>query len=465
MNKWKKAVLSGTLAAGMVMMPLAIYQTPIKGQAATQAFDNKIVKKIDAEKIYGHVFELSVGIGERAAGTDAEKRAADYIADQYRSYGLDVDIQPFKFQTYKEAEDVSLEINEITGKKFEPHVFGYSPNTPDEGVTSEVVYAGLGTASDFAGKDVTGKIVLIQRGELTFADKAANAAAAGAKAVLIYNNTAGTLKSSIPSSGNYVPTLGLTQEEGVALKTLLDEGQAVTATVKVIGAGIVTKTSHNVIATKKAHTNHDTGQILYVGSHHDSVPGSPGASDNASGVGVNLEIARILSSQQTDTEIRFITFGAEELGLLGSYHYVSTLTAEEAARSVGMFNFDMVGSKNAGDMIMFTVDGKRNVVTNTGASAGMRVFKPLTYGKVGRSDHQPFHERGIQAAAFSYAPLEPEYHQPTDTIDKISKEKMENMAKVVSAGVYQIARKDTPALEWAKPAPKPVEPPFENRPL
>ena len=53
----------------------------------------------------------------------------------------------------------------------------------------------------------------------------------------------------------------------------------------------------------------------------------------------------MLSDMQTDTEIRFLTFGAEELGLLGSYHYVSTLTADEIDRSVGMFNFDMVGTK------------------------------------------------------------------------------------------------------------------------
>ncbi|WP_082174390.1 M28 family peptidase [Bacillus sp. FJAT-27231] len=465
MGKWKKAVLSGTIATGMMMAPLAVYQAPVTALAASQAFDNKIVKKIDAETIYQHVSELSVGIGERVAGTAAEKKAVDYIAAQYRSYGLDVDIQPFEFRTYQEAKEVSAQVAGHPEQNLKPTAFKYSPSTPDEGLTGEIVFAGLGQASDFAGKDVAGKIVLVERGTLTFAEKAANAVAAGAKALLIYNDRDGILQSSIPSSGSFVPTLGLTKAEGKQLKSLLGEKESVTATVKVLGAGFVTKTSYNVIATKKAHKNHDTGQILYVGSHHDSVPGSPGASDNASGVAVNLEIARVLSDQQTDTEIRFLTFGAEELGLLGSYHYVSTLTEEEKDRSIGMFNFDMVGSKNAGEMIMFTVDGQRNVVTNTGASASTRVYKELTYGKVGRSDHQPFHDSGIPSAAFSYAPLEPEYHKPTDTIDHISKEKMENMAKVVSAGIYQIARKDTPALERSKVAPKPVEPPFEDRPL
>ncbi|BAQ09714.1 predicted aminopeptidases [Bacillus sp. OxB-1] len=331
MKKSSRLLLSLLMAVAFVFLPATANAAP-PNQQASQAMDNKIVKKIDKEKIYEHVHELSVNIGPRVAGTEGERQAVDYIVSQYESYGLDVEIQPFEFQRRIDGE-------------------------------------------------------------------------------------------------------------------------------------LVTFTSHNVIATKAPHKNHATGEILYLGSHHDSVPGVPGASDNASGVGVNLEIARVISNMPTTTEIRFLTFGAEEFGLLGSRHYVSTLTEDEKSRSVGMFNFDMVGSKNAGEMIMFTVDGQRNIITNTGASASLRVYEPLTYGKVGRSDHQPFHDAGIPSAVFTYAPLEPEYHQPTDTIDKISKEKMDNVAKTVAAALYQLARKQTPALDNSNVGPKPVEPPFENRPL
>ena len=54
-------------------------------------------------------------------------------------------------------------------------------------------------------------------------------------------------------------------------------------------------------------------------------------------------------------------------------------------------------------MIMFTVDGQRNVVTDTGSSASFRVYDLLTYGRVGRSDHQPFHYGGIPVVVFTYA--------------------------------------------------------------
>jgi len=464
MKKGSKIILSSLMVAGLIASPVSAAQEGPPNQQAAQAFDNKVVKKIDKERIYQAVYDLSVGIGIRVAGTEGEMAAVNYIANEYRSMGLDVEIQPFELQTYQNPTEVSLKIN-APGLALSPRAFTYSPSTPNEGITGEVVFVGLGGPSDFQKTDVKGKIALIERGTYSFIEKVENAAAAGAKAVIMYNNTSGSLSASLSGAGKTVPTVGLTMNEGHSIKSLLDEGQAVESTVKVIGGGLVTRTSHNVIATKKAHKNHDTGQIIYVGSHHDSVPGAPGASDNASGDGVNLEIARAISNMQTDTEIRFLTFGAEELGLLGSRHYVSTLTEDEKDRSVGMFNFDMVGSKNAGDMIMYTVDGKRNVITDTAASASVRVSKPLTYGQVGRSDHQPFHDAGIPAAVYSYAPLEPQYHQPTDTIEHISKERMENIARIVTAAVYQIARKDTPALEKSRVAPQPGEPEFENRPI
>ncbi|WP_407659324.1 S8 family serine peptidase [Jiangella rhizosphaerae] len=94
-----------------------------------------------------------------------------------------------------------------------------------------MVYAGLGRPSDFAGVDVEGKIALIQRGEITFLEKMHNAAAAGAKLVMIFNNVAGPLP--IAGDPSTVPTMSMTREEGQALLALLDQGP-VTAAVEAI---------------------------------------------------------------------------------------------------------------------------------------------------------------------------------------------------------------------------------------
>src|SRR5439155_1318131 len=71
----------------------------------------------------------------------------------------------------------------------------------------------------------------------------------------------------------------------------------------------------------------------------DSVPLSPGANDNASGVATVLEVARLLAEVPTARSIHFVAFGAEELGLVGSGYYVATRTLSVR----GMVNLDMVG--------------------------------------------------------------------------------------------------------------------------
>ena len=282
---------------------------------------------------------------------------------------------------------------------------------------------------------------------------------AGASAVLIYNNTAGALNGTLGGPNDqFVPAIALSQADGEELAASLADGQTVTATVKVTGGDVLEHTSHNVVAVKEP-TNKEkaTNQIIVVGSHHDSVPGSPGANDDASGVATSIELARVMANMPTDTEIRFVTFGAEELGLFGSYAYVETLSPDERERIVGMFQMDMVGSRDAGELVMFTVDGEKNAVTDLAAAAGVRTGNPLGYGEESRSDHVPFYYAGIPAALFIHDPSEPWYHTPEDSIDKISKEKLQETAEIVGAAVYQVARPDTPALERATVSPKPVD--------
>ncbi|WP_036604519.1 S8 family serine peptidase [Paenibacillus assamensis] len=87
----------------------------------------------------------------------------------------------------------------------------------------EVVFAGLGKTSDFTNKNVKGKLVLISRGEITFVEKALNATAAGAAAVLIHNNADGELSPSVPDP-KAVPTFGITKKDGEAIKAKLAAG-------------------------------------------------------------------------------------------------------------------------------------------------------------------------------------------------------------------------------------------------
>lgn len=198
--------------------------------------------------------------------------------------------------------------------------------------------------------------------------------------------------------------------------------------------------SQNLIVTKKSSDDlPSTDDIIIIGAHYDSVVQSPGASDNASGTAVLLEVARMLKDEPIPAEIRFIFFGAEELRLAGSESYIHEMTTDETERTVAMFNLDMVGSAEAGPLKLFTVDGKPNTATQISSKVHEKLFgKPLSIGQTDRSDHYPFQNAGIEAVLFSYFPLEKAYHSPDDTIDKISKERMENVAHIIALSILKL---------------------------
>lgn len=89
----------------------------------------------------------------------------------------------------------------------------------------QIEYVGLGTANDFQGKDLTGKIALVQRGDLSFVDKIANSKKAGAEAVIIFNNVEGDIELYLGESDDYIMSLTMSKEQGEMLKTKLEEAQ------------------------------------------------------------------------------------------------------------------------------------------------------------------------------------------------------------------------------------------------
>ncbi|MBY0097139.1 M28 family peptidase [Mesobacillus maritimus] len=461
-----KKTMSAMLAAGLIIsVGTASAQQPQKAPNAqsASAFDNKIIKKISSDNMYNTIAKLSAQ--PRAAGTPGELIGAKYIKSQFEQYGYETELQSFPF--YEVIRNNATGSVTIGGQQINAYVFSGSYSGE---VTAEVVDVGLALAGQVPDS-VKGKIALIQRGDNPFVEKVQNVIDKGAVGVILYNNSGTSNNVGVADPGQNIPAVTLTRAQGQALVEQL-EGGPVQATVKVTGSGYTEKTSYNVIAKMKPHKNKDTGQVVLVGAHHDSVPGGPGANDDASGVSAVLELARVIAKMPTDTELRFVTFGAEEKGLLGSYHYAGSLSEAEADRIVAHFQMDMIGARDAGGdhpaggLIMYTIDGKKNLVTDLASAAGARTAAdyPIPYGQLGRSDHQPFHELGIPAALFIHSPLEPWYHSPEDTLDKIDKNKLQEAAEIVGASVYQIARPDTPALKHARVAPGPVDYEFNDRP-
>ncbi|QHI71797.1 M28 family peptidase [Aminipila terrae] len=158
--------------------------------------------------------------------------------------------------------------------------------------------------------------------------------------------------------------------------------------------------SSNVIAVKPGKSDR---QVI-VGAHYDSVNASTGASDNASGVSVMLGAAEMLKDIDTDYTIKFIAFGAEEVGLKGSTYYTSQMSKEEISNTVAMINLDTV-----------IFGDKKYVYGNLGEKGWVReqaldISKSLNLGVITQeglnsdypkgttgdwSDHDPFDKLGI----------------------------------------------------------------------
>ncbi|AJS61441.1 hypothetical protein UB51_07695 [Paenibacillus sp. IHBB 10380] len=102
----------------------------------------------------------------------------------------------------------------------------FSPELGESNQELDLVYANFGQVSDYSNLDVSGKIVVVSRGVLSFGEKSINATAAGAKALIIHNNTTGEFGATLGEPGNYVPTYTITQEDGLTLKNKIEQGHS-----------------------------------------------------------------------------------------------------------------------------------------------------------------------------------------------------------------------------------------------
>ncbi len=169
-------------------------------------------------------------------------------------------------------------------------------------------------------------------------------------------------------------------------------------------AGKTSITSANVVAIKKGSSS----QELIVGAHYDSGAAGEGADDNASGVAVMLETAKLVQNVQTPYTIRFIAFGAEESGLLGSYAYLNQMSQEQFENTIAMIDLDsLIAGDNA---YVYSDEGQQSIVRdwalewapgnglNLQTVPNADLADPAT-GK-GSSDYAPFKDAGIPYAFF-----------------------------------------------------------------
>ena len=189
---------------------------------------------------------------------------------------------------------------------------------------------------------------------------------------------------------------------------------------------------------------------------------APGADDNASGVAVVLESARLLSTRQFPWSIRFIAWSGEELGLWGSQHYADLARSEED-RILGVFNFDMVGFNDLRDRLELVTNPasawlvELMQATNERYNIGLQV-DVLSDRNAGLSDHAPFWSRGYDAilGIENYLPtdsstvgviageyrLNSQYHTVVDLPDSVNWELVAQVTRLTVASLAQFGEEE-----------------------
>lgn len=161
---------------------------------------------------------------------------------------------------------------------------------------------------------------------------------------------------------------------------------------------------------------------VVLGGHLDTVPGSPGANDNASGVAVLLELARILAGTEQALGVRLVAFGAEERQPGGEHHlgssvYVRTMTRRERRAFELMASVDMIG-KPVTIIVGWTVE--RGPAVRALLRAARRAGVDARAQQIPDvSDHGPFELAGLPAAML-WTGFEPNHHQPTDVVGGVA---------------------------------------------
>ncbi|MGD2049345.1 MAG: M28 family metallopeptidase [Chloroflexota bacterium] len=486
MNRKRTTLVVVLLLLAMISVVQLASAGPESCDTRVNNTHNKLLECVTIDGVRAHqaAFQAIADAngGTRAAGTSGYDASVAYVKDTLEAAGYEVELDPFDFTfvppatlqqtapivaTYETGAFSGSGFGTVTGPIIPVDLaLGHGAWPADPSTSTSGC-----EAADFAGLDFSGPadIALVQRGACFFSVKAVNAEAAGAEAVIIFNQgTVGRLDliignaSSLPDgspSNLTIPVIGGSFDNGIALS---QPGSQAFVNVD----PPVQMTQYNVLAELPGRNDDN---VVMAGAHLDSVQRGPGVQDNGSGSAAILETAVQMAKVKPFNTVRFAWWGAEEAGLVGSIAYVNGLTQEEQDKIALYLNFDMIGSPN---YVFFVYDGDDSDGVGAGpgpeGSAQIEELFESYYTQVGepfkgtdfsgRSDYGPFIAVGIPSGGlFTGAEgiktpeevalwggtagdqYDPCYHLACDTYDNISLHALDVNSDAVAFATLQYA--------------------------
>ncbi len=419
--------------------------------------DSKIDDAIKAAAVDGvdevarNLFGLCDVIGPRFAGTDGDRLAAEMIQRTFERYGLtDVHREEFPFTAWRRGRGAQLRLLVPRECVLPAYAMPYGAATVPDGIRASWVDIGTGSPAEIAekGELLRGAFALTDGSSGQRKDIQRRCASAGAVGVLHGHNTDGMLfKTGSVDDGRESPicAVNIPAEVLALLRRIKEPGRL----QLVVDCFCEPSTTCNVIGALHGTTYPD--EVVVMGGHYDSHDISPGAFDNATGVTIMMEAARLLRPwrDQLKRTIRFVAFGAEEMGLLGSHHHVRANV--EAIRKVRfMLNCDTPCMGRPHGLGFHKCAAAEPLVQQLSADMG----EELTFAnrKHNSSDHYPFMLQGVITAGVAGKSGDSRgtgfYHMAGDTPDKLVLQELSDTASFVARVLLRVANDDNwPALQ------------------
>ena len=371
--------------------------------------------------------------GTRAAGTAGDRATADYLVERLRGVGYTVTRQrvPFPYFETTGTPRVSQRGRPLPGIRRAVRALQY---TPGGSVRGRLRRIGTGCRPSQAAPLRSGEVALARRGVCTFRRKARLAADQGAGALLVAGRAGEpVVGASLQRPGVPIPAVFIAHEAAERLRP----GNPVSVRVRAVSE---TRSSDNVLAAAPQPAR----RSAMVGAHLDSVPDSPGLNDNGSGTAAVLDVAERLAADGTPpTRIRFAFWAAEELGLVGSRHFVRGLDRASRRAIMSYLNLDMVGSPQPRPVVYAAGRNRVERRLERLLVSGLRREGIAARARpaASRSDHSPFARAGIPVGGlFTGAgrPADPCYHRPCDDLSNVDPPTTRAMANAARRALVRL---------------------------
>ena len=290
-------------------------------------------------------------LGARFVGTPQEHEAAEFIAATFRRYGLtNVALEDYGYQGWTRGPTTVC----MVAPRSQTFDAISLPLCPPGVVQGALVDVGRGTPEEFAAMgSLDGAIAMVHSSSppgyprwIHRKEKYDRARSAGAVAFVFVSEQPGLgpeTGSLMDDAKGPIPGVSVRFEDGALLQRTARRHGPVTLRIETTDR-FAERTSWNVVAEIRGATNPD--EVILLGSHYDGHDIAQGATDPASGLIVVMEVARVLAAHAADAldrTVRFVGFGTEEIGLIGSERYVAR-HGDELDDIRFMLNLDATGA-------------------------------------------------------------------------------------------------------------------------